>query len=221
MPAYNGTTEITNVQVPAYTVTYWSTATSAEIQTAIMNGQIYEYVAGTAPYQFTAYQIRDTNNYRLVQQASFDNAPVIEKLRHELRTEAYTIFAVEGGARKVVYCKRKFTIRKWMTLKEWFSGTYDCNVSISVDRELPMDTKFTFYFRKNLPPFSSIIENRTISNGQTYCEASTTYIGNGVGIPPAWSCYVHLIGGYYAGNSHILISDASGDHASGNTITLY
>lgn len=221
MAAYNGNTKITTVKVPAYTVAYWATATSAEIQAAVRNGAIIAYVAGSAPYQYTAYQIYDQKNYRLVRQASFGSAPIIEKLRYESRTEAYTIFAVEGGTRKVVYCKRKFVIRKWMTLKEWFSGTYACNMSVSVDRELPMDTNFTFYFRKNEPPFTSLLENRTISSGQSYCEASETFVGNGVGIPPAWSGYIHLVGGYYAGNSHILISNASGDHADGNSITLY
>lgn len=230
MPIYNGSTQITNIQVPAYTVYYWSEMSSSEITSAVNSKAITTYTDGTSPYTYTAYKIADTNNYRLITQASYGKEPVIEKKRSTTKTEAFTMLEKNGNTTTVIYCKRSFTIRKSMYILPDLLH-YRTFVQITVDEALPMDIRFEFYFQQNAPAQVALpMLPVELKAGQTFAEKDADMVGFGFGVPPAWSASVWISNGIwdnltlrensnYYGN--VQISNFSAEHSEKHITTLY
>lgn len=208
--------QLSRINVPQYTIGYWSNASSEDIQRGVKAGQITTYTAGSAPYTYTAYKIVDTSRYRLVKQANYDYAPVIEYYRFETRNEGRTIIVKNGSETKVVYAKRTFIIRKRME-KEGAWWDYRCYISIQVDEAIPQAVSFECYWRHNSINSGSKTATLTLAANKTYVEDYAVFKG-GFWAPPAWSGFVTVLQGIYARQQ---ISNDSGAHAKEHSVTLY
>lgn len=208
MPAYNGSTQIPNIQVPAYTVSFWREATSSEIAAAINSGYVKSETIGESPYNYTYYTIINTSNWRIKQQGSIGVEPVLETKITETKTEATEVFEKNGSTTTVCYCKRTFTIEEGFYYVITGFMRYQ---RVYLDKGLPFDT--TLYFSQGSGiasgPIPDVIDHKEVLKaGETYKE----YILFSVNVP--WVGSVDI--DWYDGR-HTLESSIQ----AGKTITLY
>lgn len=231
MPIYNGSTQITNIQVPAYTISFWRVATSSEITAAINSGYVKSEKKGESPYAYIYYTIINTNNWRIRQQGNVGVEPVLETKVTETKTEATEVFEKNGSTTTVCYCKRTFTITKNM-YPIGDTIHYRTYVQISISKALPMDVRFEFYFQQQMPVFQALpMLPVDLRAGQTFVEKDAVMAGFGANIPPSWSAAVWITGfwdsnaGASAPNSYyygtVQISNFSSEHAGSHSVTLY
>lgn len=172
MPIYNGSTQITNIQVPAYTVSFWREATSSEITAAINSGYVKSETKGESPYSYTYYTIINTSNWRIKQQGSIGIEPVLETKITETKTEATEVFEKNGSTTTVCYCKRTFTIEEGFA---YVIAGFLRYQRVYLDKGLPFDT--TLYFSQGSGIGTSFIPDviaheEVLKAGETYKEYS-------------------------------------------------
>lgn len=204
MPIYNGSTQITTIKRPSYQETSWVNATTAEIQSAVSSGKITTYTAGDGVYTYTAYEIVDTANWRLISQATYQQAVVIQTKRTLTKNE---IITWKVGS-KYTYCKRSFTVKKdtHYVVVGWNRYIY-----VYLNEPLPFDITIRFRFQNMEDGAYVSTQDKVLKAGEIYIEA---WVFNTLGF---WNGYCYILN-WYDGRE-IMISDKT--DSPENTKTLY
>ena len=209
MPIYNGSTKITNIQIPPYAIYYWREATSSEITDAISKGYIKREERGSSPYTYYYYTIVNTSNWRIKLQGSAGVNAILETKITETKTEATEVFEKKGSTTTVCYCKRTFTVEEGFAYVVAGFSRYQ---RVYLDKALPFDT--TLYFSQSSWIATSLIPDvidhkEVLKAGETYKEYSL-FSFNG-----PWAGSVEI--DWYDGKKYLI--ESNGD--VGRTQTLY